>query len=475
MKILQKPKQLKRVAAYCRISMVTDRTELSYQAQTEYYRHLISKNPEWHFAGIYSDHGISATSTKQRLGLQELLGDARAGKIDLILTKSISRLARNTVDLLNITREMKSIGVEVLFEKENISNLTADGELMLTLLASFAQAESEQRSRDVRWAMERRFKEGKAFGFRAYGYTSSSDATDVEIIPEEAEVIRWIYDQYLKKVSCEKMAKILEDRGVRFPHQPTPKVSPETIRHILKAPYYTGDLYLQRFYSKTIGGRSKYENKGEYPLYIVKNGLPQIISHEQFEAVQKEIKRRRDMGAKANWSLNPIALTGMLKCKCCGRSYIRCKQKPTTKNNIHTHIWKCQSLKERRPCTTTTRAVADETIRELIADVLQTDGFDEEVFLEKISYIEVGDAHTFTFYFKDGSTVERQYRPNFRSRYWTPEIKEAWSKALRAKAKRARSLGLAPCTTKFLPEELEEFRRVAKECSEQKRKEIVKW
>lgn len=201
------------VAAYARISMETERTPISLSTQISYYQKLITSTPGWNFAGVFADSGISGTTTK-RPQFQELLTLARAGKIDIILTKSISRFSRNTVDLLQIVRELKDLGVEVRFEKEGISSMTGDGELMLTLLASFAQAESEQLSANVKWRVEKQFEKGLANGFRHYGYTNSPDGTDVEIIEHEAALVRRIYRLYLEQVSCERMEEIFAAEGI---------------------------------------------------------------------------------------------------------------------------------------------------------------------------------------------------------------------------------------------------------------------
>ncbi len=227
----------KKVAAYARISMENDRTPKSLSAQISRYSDLIQSTPGWEYAGVYADSGISGTTTN-RPQFQAMLDQARAGGIDLILTKSISRFARNTVDLLETIRELKTLGVEVRFEKENISTFSADGELVLTLLASFAQAESEQISQNVKWRVRKGFEQGKANGFHLYGYTDSPDATDVEIVEAEAEVVRWIFAHYMLPTSCEAMAAQLITDG-RVPHLADNQLPGEWVRHILKNPSYT--------------------------------------------------------------------------------------------------------------------------------------------------------------------------------------------------------------------------------------------
>ena len=195
-KIIELPKQ-KRVAAYARVSVERGRTLHSYSAQVSYYNELIQKNPEWEFAGVYSDLGISGTGIEKRNDFKRLLQDCEEGKIDIILTKSISRFARNTVDLLNVVRHLKELGVEVRFEKENIYSLTGDGELMLSILASFAQEETISISNNVKWGIRKKFEKGIPNGSpKVYGYRCVD--MKFEVVPEEAEVIKYIYDNFLQ-------------------------------------------------------------------------------------------------------------------------------------------------------------------------------------------------------------------------------------------------------------------------------------
>ena len=220
MKIIQKieptkPKinKRKRAAAYARVSVDKGRTMHSLSAQVSYYSNLIQKNPEWEYSGVYSDGGISGTSTDARSEFQRLIKDAEDGKVDIILTKSISRFARNTVDLLETVRKLKAIDVEVRFEKEKINSLSGDGELMLSILASFAQEESRSISNNVKWSIQKRFKEGRINGrFNIYGYRW--EGQDLVIEPKEAEVVRLIYANYMRGLSAEYTTRQLNKMGV---------------------------------------------------------------------------------------------------------------------------------------------------------------------------------------------------------------------------------------------------------------------
>ena len=206
-------KARKRVAAYARVSMESERMQHSLSAQVSYYSALIQKNPEWEYAGVFADYGISGTGTKKRDEFNHMLAECEAGNIDIILTKSIQRFARNTVDLLNTVRHLKELGIEVRFEKEKINSLSGDGELMLSILASFAQEESRSISENVKWGTIKRFKQGIPNGkFSIFGYEWQDDK--LVIIPEEAEIIRWMYAEYMKGASRIEIGRALMDRGI---------------------------------------------------------------------------------------------------------------------------------------------------------------------------------------------------------------------------------------------------------------------
>ena len=212
-KVPQMPSR-KMVAAYARVSMESERLQHSLSAQVSYYSSLIQQNPAWEYAGVYADDGITGTKTNDRTEFNRMIADCEAGKIDIILTKSISRFARNTVDLLNAVRHLKDLGISVQFEKEHIDSLSEDGELMLTLLASFAQEEVRSLSDNVKWGTRKRFEKGIPNGrFQIYGYRWDGDHLVVE--PEEAKIVKLIYDNFLNGLSAESTEKQLEEMGVK--------------------------------------------------------------------------------------------------------------------------------------------------------------------------------------------------------------------------------------------------------------------
>ena len=257
----------KKVAAYARVSMETERLHHSLSAQVSYYSELIQRNPEWEYVGVYADDGITGTQTN-REEFQRLMADCEAGKIDIILTKSISRFARNTVDLLQTVRHLKELGIEVRFEKEHINSLSGDGEVMLTLLASFAQEESISISNNVKWGTRKRFEQGIPNGrFMIYGYRWEGDHLVIE--PEEAKIVKLIFDNFLKGLSAEATEKQLEEMGVKsFKGQHFGNTS---IRQILGNITYTGNLLFQKEYVVDPLTKKTRKNKGELPQYYVEN------------------------------------------------------------------------------------------------------------------------------------------------------------------------------------------------------------
>ena len=243
-----KLKKQKRVAAYARVSKATDRTLHSLSTQISYYNDLIQKTPGWEFAGVYADEAIPGTRTDIRDEFQRMLADCEAGKIDIVLTKSISRFARNTVDLLEAVRHLKGLGVEVRFEKENIRSLDTDGELMLTVLASFAQAEVETMSQNIKWTIQKRFRNGQLNGCCSFlGYRWDDANKQLVVEPEEAETVRRIFNMYKDGSSLQNIVDVLHSDGITSARGKS--FTKTTISNVLRNITYTGNLLLQKTYS----------------------------------------------------------------------------------------------------------------------------------------------------------------------------------------------------------------------------------
>lgn len=305
----------RRVAAYARVSTDSEEQMTSYTAQVSYYTDYIQRNVEWEFVQVYTDEGITGTNTKRRDGFKQMVEDALAGKIDLIVTKSVSRFARNTVDTLTTVRKLKERGVEVYFEKENIYTLDNKGELLITIMSSLAQEESRSISENVTWGHRKRMADGKVmmpYGL-FLGYRKGADGQP-EIVPEEAEVVRHIYRLFLEGKTPVGIAKILTEEQV-----PTPggKVnwSPTTVKSILTNERYKGDALLQKTFCVDFLTKKMKVNEGEVPQYYVENSHPAIVSKEMYEEVQQELARRSQKGRRHRGT---SIFAGKIICECCG-------------------------------------------------------------------------------------------------------------------------------------------------------------
>ena len=307
-----------RVAAYARVSTEQDEQQNSYSAQVEYYTSYIKSNPNWIFVDVFADRGITGTSTKNRESFNQMVEMALNGEIDLILTKSISRFARNTVDTLQVVRQLKAIGVEVIFEKENLHTLDPKCEMILTIMSSLAQEESRSISENVRWGIQKSMRDGNvhiAYS-RFIGYRKGVDGLP-EIVEEEAKIIRKIFDLYLSGETTHTIAVYLTEQGI-----PTPggkqKWSPSTVRSILGNEKYKGDALLQKTYTVDYLTKEIRKNRGEVPSVLVRNSHEPIIDPEVFDRVQELLIRRRTE-KKLYHSKHPFA--GKIICADCGSFY----------------------------------------------------------------------------------------------------------------------------------------------------------
>ena len=280
-----------RVAAYCRVSTEEEEQQGSFETQKLYYTEKINSTSEWELAGIYADDGISGIHTKKRDGFNQMIQDCKKKKIDLILTKSISRFARNTLDSIQYVRMLKAIGIAVIFEKENINTSTMNSEMILTVLSAFAQAESESISQNVARGKRMGFRQGK-FPFpygQILGYRKGLDGKP-EVIPEEAEVIRMIFNSYLQGASLLTIKKKLEAGGV-LTARGNKKWSSESVQRILQNEKYCGDVLLQKtFIEDVLTGVSK-KNTGQLPQYYIENNHEGIVTKQMFREVQAEIAK----------------------------------------------------------------------------------------------------------------------------------------------------------------------------------------
>lgn len=409
--------KLKRVAAYARVSVERGRTIHSYSAQVSYYNELIQKNPEWEFAGVYADLGISGTGIEKRNDFKRLLQDCEEGKIDIILTKSVSRFARNTVDLLRVVRRLKELGVEVRFEKENINSLTGDGELMLSILASFAQEEVISTSNNIKWSIKKKFQNGKPqCRYRIYGYRWEEDKLVIE--PEEAKIVKLIFEMYLNKISAERMEIILKEKGVIATNGGYFNIG--TIRDMISNITYTGNLLLQKSYTPNPLVRRKEKNNGQLPKYYVENNHEAIIPMEMFLEVQEERKRRKAEGQRANFGKNITCFSCRVKCSICGKNYMR-NSRSRRSNGIKAHIWTCGTRLTGGSKACPAKTINEIALKRVSTKVLGLDEFDSNAFDEQIEKVIVIGDDVLEFHFNDGRIISEKWEFNGRKEYWTEE------------------------------------------------------
>ncbi len=332
-----------RVAAYCRVSTEHEEQEKSFENQVNYYTEYIKKKPEYEMVDIYADEGISGTNTKKREGFNKMIADCEAGKIDLVITKSISRFARNTQDCLTFSRKLKNMGIGIYFEKENINTLDSTGELLFTILSSLAQDESRNISENCKWGIRSKFRKGIPHinTNRFMGYDKTEEGRLV-INKKEAEIVKRIFREFLEGFNPEDIARGLNEDGI-------PGVSGEpkwvraTIIGMLQNEKYAGAALLQKWYTEDFLTKKLRKNEGEIDQYYVKDSHPAIISQEEWNAVQLEFERREAFceehhlkcyGYRAD--KNPFV--SKVICKHCGHAYGR-----KAWENRDLAYWKCKT------------------------------------------------------------------------------------------------------------------------------------
>lgn len=365
----------RRVAGYARVSTDMADQQTSYAAQCDYYTHYIQNRADWEFVGLYSDEGISATSTRHRTGFNRMITDALAGKIDLIVTKSVSRFARNTVDSISTIRQLKDNGVECYFEKENIWTFDSKGELLITIMSSLAQEESRSISENCTWGVRKRFADGKvSVPFRRFlGYDRGEDGNLV-INEQQAKIVRRIYGLFLQGRSPYQIAKLLTERGIPTPGGKT-VWSKSVVRSILTNEKYKGDALLQKVYTTDFLSKKKKKNEGEVPQYYVRGNHEAIIPPAIFDCVQAQMQARSGHNRHSGVS----AFSGKIKCGDCGSWY---GSKVWHSNDPYRKVvWQCNhKFDGGEKCTTP--HLDEETIKELFVKAVNI------LFTEKDEIIE---------------------------------------------------------------------------------------
>ena len=414
-----------RVAAYCRVSSGKDAMLHSLSAQVSHYSTYIQKHPGWEYAGVYADEAYTGTKDT-RPQFRCLLEECRAKRIDRILTKSVSRFARNTVTLLETVRELRALGVAVYFEEQNIDSLSEDGELMLTILASFAQAESKSVSDNCKWRIRKDFSEGKPVNLSLiHGYRQENGK--IEIDPEEAAVVRRVFSEYLQGKGTLQIANLLQREGI--PRRFGGQWCASSVREMLINEKYTGDALLQKTYSENHLTKKKIRNHGELTQYYAENTHPAIIDHETFERVQLERAARWASENVQNPTYARYLFSGRVVCGNCGAHYNR-RTQTNGRGTPRRITWQCvtYSTKGKRACPA--KQIPERTLMELTCEVLETGELTEET-MNRLSEIRITGPNQVRFLFLDGRMVEKVWQDRSRAESWTDEMKQRASEQMK--------------------------------------------
>lgn len=408
-------KRRKKVAAYARVSTSAERLKHSLSAQISYYSAMIQANTEWEFVRVYADEYISGTGTAKRTEFQNMIKDCEEGKIDIILTKSISRFARNTIDLLENIRHLKDLGIAVIFEKENINSMSGDGELMLTILASYAQEEVRSISDNIKWRMRKSMKMGKpnaVTSFHILGYEWENDT--LVIVPKEADIVRRIFREYKSGNSLYKIAKGLNADGISTKRGY--QWDSTAIQRILKNITYTGNILHQKQYVVDPISKVRKNNHGELPQYYVESTHDAIIDKSEFDCIQDIMKER---GIQKPWMCHQSDIDffrGKIVCKKCG-----CKfwHQVGHKEHKNVHYWRHSTYKSKDICIR--GQINHNSLLKITADICGLEKYDTSVFSENIEEVYVLESNSLEFHLSDGRIITRDFINTGRADYWTPE------------------------------------------------------
>lgn len=380
--------QLKRVAAYARVSSGKDAMIHSLSAQVSHYSGYIQRQRGWQYVGVYVDEAVTGTKDS-RAGFNEMVEDCRAGKVDMIITKSITRFARNTVTLLSTVRELKLLGVEVFFEKENIHSMSGDGEVMLTILASYAQEESRSVSENCKWRIRKRFEKGELVSLRfLYGYDIKKGV--IKINPEQSRVVRIIFDDYIGGMGATLIARKLND--MEIPAYCGGRWSATRVNDIIRNEKFIGDALLQKTFISDHLTKKSVSNKGQLPQYYAENVIPAIIDRATFEAAQiLRTERGEHFNAKDN-SANRYLFTGKIVCENYGKNYKR-------KKGVGCFYWQCSTFLQDGKAYCPAKQIPEGTLYAATAEALGLAEFDAAVFAEHIAEIRVPKHNKLVFVF----------------------------------------------------------------------------
>ena len=406
---------LKKVCAYARVSTEKEAMLQSLSNQVSHYNKLISSNPKWQFIGVYADEGISGTK-EDRPNFKRMIDDAKQGKIDLIVTKSISRFGRNTETVIKTIRQLNTIGVDVYFESQNLHTLSADGEFMLTVLASYYQEEARSVSENMKWRIKKDFEKGILWGARDfYGYKVENK--NFIIVPEQAEVVKRIFNLYIGGLGIHAITQQLNQEGIQPLY--SKKWSYGSLLQMLKNVNYTGDLILQKTYSENHLTKKKIKNKGEFHQYFVEDNHEPIISKKLFQQASK-IRSQRASRFKTNAkrTVNRYPFTNRIRCGCCGGGY----QHKTTE---YKDFWLCTTynVHGKEYCNASKR-IPEKSLYEALNQYLGTNEFDEAKFNKKVDYMVAQSDNKLEIHLLNGTVDVITWENSSRKESWTPEMRE---------------------------------------------------
>lgn len=405
-----------RVCAYARVSRDKDAMLQSLSAQVSNYNKMINDNPEWQFKGIYADYAFSGTK-EDRPEFQKMLEACKAGEIDLIITKSISRFARNTETVLKVVRELKAMGIDVYFEEQKIRTLSSDGEFMLSVLAAYYQEEARSVSENMKWRIKKDFSQGIIWGGSDnYGYKYDIDNKTFIVVPEEAAVVKRIFEMYVGGAGFQKIASTLNSEGIKPMF--AKEWSKNNVTTIIGNSNYTGDLILQKTYHENYLTKRRRKNNGELQKYLVEDNHEPIISRELYAKAQ-EIRNERiaKYDVKARKAKNNYPFTGILRCGCCGGAY----HHKTTRYNL---IWICRTYNTKgKGFCSGSKQIDERKLYDAINGYFGWTKFNQTKFLEKVEKIIANPGNELEIHLKDGRVDTIHWNDRSRSEAWTDEMK----------------------------------------------------
>ena len=424
----------RRVAVYARVSREGEQKHHSIKMQTENLKQQVENHPGWIYKGVFIDEGITGTKL-ERPELNHLIEKARAGEIDIILTKSVSRLGRNHSETLKLIQELRELGVTIIFDNEHFTSMDSNADFRLHCLAIQAEKESKQCSENQLWSLKNRFMQGIPTSTRPYGYIMKD--YKFHVVPEEAEVVRMIYDYYLSSLGYGRISKKLNEQGI--PSLKGGKWHEMSIRDILTNEKFTGDLLLQKYY--TIDHRTKLKkvNKGQKPQILIRDAHEQVITKEQFEAVQKEMKRRAELYGKRdtrNLKTGNRLFSQLLCCGYCGKRFMF--KQSRFGNGYVRELWICPDHHHLGNAVCPVKAVRDDILVKTTTEVfneqgikIPVNGLTNELLKNHIRRIIVHEGNILEYQLLTGETVMKEWHYESRKKSWTPEMKQkAREKAL---------------------------------------------